>query len=189
MRAREFLKEIDFAHALVDLTSSQQDIVIQNSNVIGNFNNRDINYFHDGDINIYSFIGDTIDALIFLQGNVLHAMKNYTDNNGLVYALMHYIVDIQGKTIMLRPSDALTKDGIIWMVSQIHQKGFNITDQDGGEIAPEQLKKEWDSAIDGAAGPTGIVISESTRAHTLRENENSMMKYDMFGLYCKGQVR
>ena len=53
MRAREFLKEIDFAHALVDLTSSQQDIVIQNSNVIGNFNNRDINYFHDGDINIY----------------------------------------------------------------------------------------------------------------------------------------
>jgi hypothetical protein len=180
----QYLNEIDYAHSLVDLSPKDMLRIISSAKTISTFQGRDIWQMKDGENNLYMFIDeDKIDAVVWLKNNRLYAMKNYTNNKGLIFALFHYIIDIEGQKIILEPHDSLTQDGLNWIVGQIKRRGFNITDQTGNPVDSNALKKEWVSAMMGESGPTGLIIGESSRANKIRENESQSMKYDMFGIH------
>ena len=188
MRASEFtqsLKEIGYADDLMDLPIDTQRIVVSNSKVIGTSSTRDVYRYLSGPDTLYFFTdGDIFDALVFIKNNRLYAIKNYTNNKGLIYALFHFIIDIIGDAIILDSTDSLTKDGLAWIVGQIKRGSFNITDHNGVAIDPIELEKEWEQAkIDNQPGKIGVIIRESSQATRLRENETNLMRYDIFGVY------
>jgi len=188
MRAQEFtqsLKEIGYADELMDLPLDTQRLVVGNSTVIGTSSTRDVYQYQKGPDTLYFFTdGDIFDALVFIKNNRLYAIKNYTNNKGLIYALFHFIIDIMGDAIILDSTDSLTKDGLDWIVGQIKRGSFNITDHNGNKIDPFELEKEWEQAKFGnQPGKTGIIIRESSQATRLKENETNLMKYDIFGVH------
>jgi hypothetical protein len=111
------------------------------------------------------------------------AMKNFSENGGLIYNLFQYIVNIKQQKVQLNPNDKLTLDGLKWIVGQIKRpSGFKITNSKGQPVDPAKLYREWEQArITGKHGPTDIVISESINATQLRENETRLMPMDVFG--------
>lgn len=180
------LREIGYAHELGDLSLTDQQI-IQKSKVDGQIGQRDVMKMIKGNNVIYYFSdGDRIDALLLLDGDRLAAIKNFTSNKGLIHALFNYVINIKRKKLKINPDDSLTPYGIEWALKQIDRKdGFKITDLDGNPIDADQLKAEWNkSRLDPEKSPgtTGLIIGESGIAQKLRDNEKSLMPYDIFGV-------
>jgi hypothetical protein len=186
------LSEIGYADELSNLPISDRDIIEQ-STVDGQIGQRDVLKMSVGDTTLYYFAaGDKIEALLLLDGNRLSAMKNFTNNKGLIYALFNYLVNMKQRKVVINPTDQLTKYGIEWLLKQIErQDGFKITDLAGNAVNPRLLKKEWDTArMDPlkTPGPTGLMIGESAFGKRLRENESALMVYDIFGVKKSGLV-
>ena len=181
--AEEQLDEIDFSNELGKLAISDEEI-IGHSTKSGTIGSRTVYLFKNGSDRIYFFAGDKkIDALLYLHQDRLMAMKNFSENKGLIYNLFQYVVGMLKQKIKLSAVDKLTPDGIKWIVNQSTKaNGFTITDGKGQPIDAKNLYAEWDKArTSGQHGPTEIVIKESKIGMKLRENENRLMPMDIFG--------
>lgn len=181
------VSEIGFATNLGKLNISDTD-AIKKSKVDGQIGQRDVMLLQKGESNLYFFADENkIDALILLDGNRLAAIKNFTNLKGLVHALFNYIVNIKKMKLIIQPHDSLTPFGIDWLVDQIKRpNGFKITDDKGNAIDTVKLKQEWEKSkknYGSQTGETGIVVSESPLGIKLRENELSIMPYDIFGVH------
>lgn len=177
------LNEIDFSSSLGNLALTDKEI-ISNSSKDGSIGSRPVFFFQNGSDSLYFFIDNSkIDALIYLHGDRLLGMKNFSNNNGLIYNLFHYVLNIKDQKIHLASVDKLTPDRLQWIIKQIkHPTGFNILDQQGNKLDPKALYDEWELArTTGKPGPTSIFISKSTISKKIRENENRLMPMDIFG--------
>ena len=179
--------EIDGAHELADMSPELEKTVIAGCKHSGEIMNREVCFYNNGgDLIVFFKDEDQIDALVWIKNKTLYSMKNNTNNKGLIYALFHYIIDIEGMPIRLAETDKLTRDGLKWIIGQIKRGGFKITDQHGKPVDPSALEQEWKNTFaQGKHGPTAITIAESARAEEIRENETSLMKYDIYGVHCK----
>ncbi len=196
MRASEFTKqgvaegkldEIDFSSELGSLTISPKQM-IADSPVDGTIGTRKVYLYTSGENKIYFFTDSKkIDALVYVFQNRIMGMKNFSANKGLVYNLFQYIINIKKQKVRLTSKDKLTPYGIKWIIDQIRRpNGFKITDARGNKIDPAVLYNEWENArLSDTSGPTEIVISESTNAKKIRENEARLMPMDIFGATLK----
>ena len=181
------LSEIDFASNLGELSLSQKEIINQSS-VVGTIGSRKVYLFKNGSDKIYFFVGNKrIDAMVYLHGNRLMAMKNFSANKGLIYNLFQYIINIKRLQVILDSVDKLTSYGIQWICDQIKRPGgFKITDVNGNKLDADKLYSEWEKArTSGKSGPTGIVIGESLDGKKIRMNEGRLMPMDIFGSTLK----
>lgn len=179
----KYLNEINYASALADPTISKKEI-IANSIEDGTIGSRKVFLYSSNDNKIYYFERDShIDALVYIFKDRLLGMKNYSDNRGLIFNLLQFVINIKNKTVRLTASDKLTRDGLHWIIRQIKSKnGFNITDAQGNAIDPHELYAEWEQArTTGVHGPTEIVISKSSNSNSIKENEERLMPMDIWG--------
>jgi hypothetical protein len=180
------INEIGYASALGELQLSKEEI-IKSSTQVGTIGSRKVFLYQVGKDQIYFFTGNSnIEALVYLYGNRLTAIKNYTSNKGLIFNLFQYIINIEKQKIEIHPIDKLTKDGITWIIKQIDRIGFTITDVNGDQLTSKELYNEWKTAQEtGKTGSTGIIISESKNSDHIRENESRLMPMDIFGATLK----
>ena len=181
------INEIDFSSSLGNLTMSDKQI-ISNSSVDGTIGSKKVFLFDSGENKIYFFTdGSEIEALIYLLGDRLQAMKRFSKNHGLVYNLFQYVINIKKQKIRLSPTDKLTREGIDWVIGQIQRpNGFKITDQRGHAIDADSLYDEWETArVTGKHGPTSVIIGESSNGAQIRENEERLIPLDIFGATLK----
>ena len=131
------LNEINYASALADPTISKKEI-IDNSTEDGTIGSRKVFLYSRGDNKIYYFERNSdLDALVYIFKDRLLGMKNYSDNRGLIFNLLQFVINIKNKTVRLTASDKLTSEGLQWIIRQIKSKsGFNITDARGNAIDP-----------------------------------------------------
>lgn len=179
----ENISEIGFSSSVGKLQLSDKQL-IDSSTVDGTIGTSEVHLFVDGSNRIYFFAdGSKIKALLYLTDDRLMAMKNFSENSGLIYNLFQYVVNIKKQKIRLTPIDKLTPDGIEWVIGQLSRaNGFKITDRNGDKIDPDMLYDEWESARNtGEHGPTEIIIRESSYGKQIRENENRLMPMDIFG--------
>lgn len=177
------LNEINYASALADPTISKKEI-IANSIEDGTIGSRKVFLYSSGDNKIYYFERDShIDALVYIFKDRLLGMKNYSDNRGLIFNLLQFVINIKNKTLRLTASDKLTSEGLQWIIRQIKSKnGFNITDAQGNAIDPHELYAEWEQArTTGVHGPTEIIISKSSNSVSIKENEERLIPMDIWG--------
>jgi hypothetical protein len=184
--AEALVNEIGFANELGKLSMSDQDI-LNNSIVDGQIGQRDVMRFEIGNNALYFFSGkNKIEALLLLDGSRLAAIKNFTQNKGLIHGLFNYVVNMKRKKLRIDPNDQLSPYGIDWLLKQIERSdGIKITDLNGKSINADELRNEWNkskSDSDHAPGSTGIIIGESAMGKRLRDNERSLMPYDIFGV-------
>ena len=179
------LDEIEFAHELGSLNKTDSDI-IASAKPDGKIGQRTVMLYINGATKLYFFANNKIEAVLLLTGNTLNAIKNFTQNKGLIYALINYVINIKQQKLIINPSDPLTPFGIDWVISQINRSdGFKITDLTGEKIDVNKLKQEWNMSKNDdnkLPGLTGIIIGESSRGAYLRENESNLMPYDIFGV-------
>lgn len=183
----EIVNEIGFSSSLGDLSLSNEEI-IKSSKPVGTIGSRKVFLFDAGNDKIYFFANQSkIEALVYLYTDRLMAMKNFSENRGLIYNLFQYIINIKKQKIKLLPIDNLTSNGIDWIIGQIkHPTGFKVTDLNGKSIDAASLYREWKNTHeDGKKGPTGIIISESKNSQEIRENELRLMPMDIFGSTLK----
>jgi hypothetical protein len=181
------LDEIGFASGLGELSISSNKM-IDDSSLDGTIGSRKVYLYESGKNRIYFFTDNKkIDALVYLFDNRVMAMKNLSENKGLIYNLFQYIINIKEQKIRLTPKDKLTSEGIKWITDQISRpNGFKITDAKGNKIDPKALYSEWENARkSGSNGSTEIVISESKNSKQIRENEIRLMPMDIFGATLK----
>lgn len=177
------LNEIDFASGLADITMPQSEI-IDNSSPRKTIGSRQVFLYSNGKNKIYFFKSDTnsIEALLYLSGSRLLAMKNFAKKPGLIYNLFRYVIDIEKQKIILEPIDKLTLEGIKWVTDQMSRSnGLRVTSLDGKKVSPEFLWQEWDQAREnGKHGPTGIIIGESQNSQEIVENEERIIPFDIW---------
>jgi hypothetical protein len=177
------VNEIDFASALGELQIPNKEI-IKSSVQAGTIGSRNVFLYQNGKDKIYFFTENSkIEALVYLYDSRLMAMKNYSNNKGLIYNLFQYIINIEKQKVKLLPIDKLTSDGITWIIGQLNRPdGFKITDLNNKPINADELYNEWKKAHEtGKSGPTGIIIGESKNSRRIRENETRLMPMDTFG--------
>lgn len=179
------LKEIDYASELGSLQLSDQKI-IENSRIVGTIGSRKISLFTSNDDKIYFFANpekSKIHALVYLSGSRLAGIKNFSENSGLVFNLLQYLINIAGQKLRIDPVDGLTHDGIKWIIKQIKRpNGFQIRDQNGDQVDPKKLYKEWEQArVSNQSGPTGLIIGESKNSQKIKQNEQQLMPLDIWG--------
>ena len=177
------INEIDYASTLVDPVISKTEI-INNSSLSGTIGSRKVFLYQRGNDKIYYFERNSdIDALVYIFKDRLLGMKNYSDNRGLIFNLLQFVINIKNKTLRLTASDKLTSEGLQWIIRQIKSKtGFNITDAQGNSIDPHELYAEWEQArTTNVHGPTEIVISKSSNSVSIKENEKRLMPMDIWG--------
>jgi hypothetical protein len=181
------LNEIDYASSLGELRLTDEQI-IKDSTLDGTIGSKKVFLFDSGFSKIYFFTDSSkIEALLYLENGRLKAMKNFSENKGLIYNLFQYVINIKKQKIKLDSTDSLTLDGINWVTEQIKRpNGFKIVDDDGNTIDPDMLYDEWETArITGKNGPTAITIGESSQGKRVRENERRLMPMDLFGATLK----
>jgi hypothetical protein len=181
------INQIDFSSSLGNLTMSDKQL-ISKSSVDGTIGSKKVFLFDSGENKIYFFTnGSEIEALIYLLGDRLQAMKRFSKNHGLVYNLFQYVINIKKQKIRLSPTDKLTREGIDWVIEQIQRPtGFKITDQRGHAIDADSLYDEWETAREtGKHGPTSVIIGESSNGAQIRENEERLIPLDIFGATLK----
>lgn len=176
------LLEIGFSSSHGNLQMSDEEL-IENSKVVGTIGTRKVSLFQSGENKVYFFANNTkVGALVYLFETRIMAMKNFSQNKGLIYNLFQYLINIEKQKVTLQPIDILTTDGINWILGQIKRGGFTITDLDGKPVDADELYKEWITAHEtNQHGPTGIIISESKNANFILENEQRVMPMDIFG--------
>ena len=185
--SKDSFNEINYASELGSLSLSDEEI-IKNSRVAGTIGSRKIFVFEQGSDTIYFFVDNKkLDALLYLSGDRLLAMKNFSKNSGLIYNLFQFVVNIKNKKIKLSSVDKLTLDGLKWLINQSKRpNGFKITDQRGNDIDSDRLSDEWEqSRITGKSGSTSIVIGESKFSKHLINNESRLIPMDIFGSTIK----
>jgi hypothetical protein len=178
------VNEIDFASALGELQIPNKEI-IKSSDQAGTIGSRNVFLYQNGKDSIYFFTDKSnIEALVYLYDSRLMAMKNYSNNKGLIYNLFQYIINIEKQKVKLLPIDKLTSDGITWIIGQLNRPdGFKITDLNNKPINADELYNEWKKAHEtGKSGPTGIIIGESKNSRQIRENETRFMPMDIYGV-------
>ena len=183
----ETLDEIDYASSLGKLSLTDEQI-IKDSTADGTIGSKKVFLFSSGSSKIYFFTdGSKIEALVYLEGGRLNAMKNFSKNSGLIYNLFQYVINIKKQKIKLDSLDSLTLDGIEWVIGQIKRSdGFKIVDNDDNAIEPGMLYDEWETArTTGKNGPIAITIGESSHGTRIRENEQRLMPMDLFGATLK----
>lgn len=179
------LKENDYASELGPLQLSDQEI-IENSRVVGTVGSRKISVFSSGGEKIYFFTNpekSKIHALVYLSGSRLAGIKNFSENSGLVFNLLQYLINIAGQKLRVDPVDGLTPDGINWVIKQIKRpNGFQVQDQNGDPVDPRKLYKEWHQArVSNKPGPTRLIIGESKNSQKIKQNEQQLMPLDIWG--------
>jgi len=177
------INEFDYSSELGELALTNQQIM-SNSTIDGKIGSRSVHLFKQGANRIYFFESNNkIDALVYLHGDRLFGMKNYSSNKGLNYNLFQYIINIKRQKVRLSPIDKLTHNGLNWIISQIQRPtGFKITGGDGNPVTASDVFSEWETArITGKHGPTELIISQSSNASQIRANESRLMPMDIWG--------
>jgi hypothetical protein len=180
------VNEISWADSLGELNMSAQEI-IEKSQSDGTISQRQVMKFDKGNTSLYFFEDDgRLDALVLLDGDQLRAIKNFTQEKGLVFALMNHIVNIKNNKLRIDANKPMTKEGFKWVAALIEQpSGLKVRDQNGQEITVDQLKAEWErskSTGGQESGPTELVIGESSQSWSrkLKANQQRMMPYNYF---------
>ena len=182
--AAGYLDELGFADSLNNLSLPDREI-IDNSTVANTIGQKPVRIFNRGSSNLYFFATDTnILALVLLDGTYLKAIKNFTDEKGMVYSLLNYIVNLEGLRINVSPTEPLTAEGFKWLLRLAkNTHGLRLTTSDGHAVDTESLKREWNNAkLTKEPGKTGLMISEKSESWKKRliENENSLMPFRIF---------
>jgi hypothetical protein len=186
MYESSLLSEIGYADELGDLNMSDADIIEQ-STKDGTIGQKSVMKFVKSNTVLYFFNeGEKISALVLLEGKNLKAIKNFTSEKGMVFALMNYIVNIKNMNLIIDSSDSLTKYGIDWVIKlNDANSGIKVTDLNGGKIDSSELRAEWEeskSTQGQESGPTSIKLSEASAEwkRKLQLNERSLMPYKFF---------
>ena len=182
--AAGYLDELGFADSLNNLSLPDREI-IDNSTVANTIGQKPVRIFNRGSSNLYFFATDTnILALVLLDGTYLKAIKNFTDEKGMVYSLLNYIVNLEGLRINVSPTEPLTAEGFKWLLRLAkNTHGLRLTTSDGHAVDTESLKREWNNAkLTKEPGKIGLMISEKSESWKKRliENENSLMPFRIF---------
>jgi hypothetical protein len=182
--ASEQINEIGFADSLTNLNLSD-DVIIANSDSLGSIGKKPVKVFTQGTSTLYFFANDSkILALVLLNGDYLKAIKNFTSEKGMIYALLNYIVGMKGIHIKIAPSEPFTNEGFGWILRlATNTHGLRLTTDSGEPVDVDKLQQEWEySRMTKVPGMTGLVISEMSAGwkHKLIENENSLMPHRIF---------
>ena len=182
--ASEQINEIGFADSLTNLNLSD-DVIIANSDSLGSIGKKPVKVFTQGTSTLYFFANDSkILALVLLNGDYLKAIKNFTSEKGMIYALLNYIVGMRGIHIKIAPSEPFTNEGFGWILRlATNTHGLRLTTASGEPVDVDKLQQEWEySRMTKVPGMTGLVISEMSAGwkHKLIENENSLMPHRIF---------
>ena len=182
-----YINEIGFAHKLGKLSVSDKEI-IANAKQDGTIGSDPVMVFSIKNTMLYFFTdGKKIDALVLLADDKnLKAIKNFSNNKGIVFSLINYLVNIKNKKLFVLPNEPLTDEGFDWINKLIKTKsGVKVSSLDGSEIDILTLKSEWEKSKQSGGietGSTGLVISESSIEWKMRlqENEKSLIPYKYF---------
>ncbi len=178
------IDEIGFADALANLSLPDREI-IDNSTIAGTIGQKPVRIFTRGASTLYFFATATnILALVLLDGTYLKAIKNFTNEKGMIYSLLNYIVNLEGLRINIAPAEPFTAEGIKWLLRLTNNThGLKLTKSDGHAVDIESLKREWNNAkLTKEPGKTGLTLSETSDGwkKKLSENENSLMPFRIF---------
>ena len=143
-----------------------------------------------GSQKVYFLVIDgQVTAFLGFNNGYLTNIKNFTENSGVVRALIGCLVHKHRQKISISEDEPLTKDGLDWLIRLIQSpRGLSITDQHGNQIDTIALKQEWVAARkNGEPVSTGIVISENLKFgnklrenEALRENKSLLMPYNFY---------
>jgi len=188
------IAEVGYADALGDLNIPHNELVAS-AQPDGTISQRSVMKFTQGDDCLYFFESDgEIDALVLLAGNNLKAIKNYTNEKGLVFALLNHIVSMKGTEVRVDATEPLTAEGFKWVAALIKNKaGLRVRDSAGQEVDISALEAEWKKSKAGhgeESGPTGLVITEASASwkKKLIENEQRIMPFAYFNVSAKRVV-
>lgn len=188
------IAEVGYADALGDLNIPHNELVAS-AQPDGTISQRSVMKFTQGDDCLYFFESDgEIDALVLLAGNNLKAIKNYTNEKGLVFALLNHIVSMKGTEVRVDATEPLTAEGFKWLAALIKNKaGLRVRDPAGQEVDISALEAEWKKSKAGhgeESGPTGLVITEASASwkKKLIENEQRIMPFAYFNVSAKRVV-
>lgn len=181
---KENIEEIGFADSLDSIKLPDSEI-IANSKLSGTIGQKSVRVFNRGTNTLYFFSTDTdILALILLDGDHLKAIKNFTNEKGMIYSLLNYIVSFKETRIKISPSELFTSMGVEWLMRlAANTHGLRLTTTSGDKVDIKQIRHEWNNArLTKEPGPTGLIISEMSEEWktNLLENESSLMPFVIF---------
>ena len=180
------MNEIDYSAGVEQISPELINHIITNSKEVGDFENRIVNHINVNDYNIYSYISsDKIDALVFLQGNNLRGIQNFSKIPGAVTALIAFITQRLQKKVIIDASEPLTPAGFRWLYQLLaaEGRGLTIRDQTGNFPDKENLKAEWVKLMKSEGhGTTRIVIEYNMRRHfrSIEEYNKLIFKHTFF---------
>jgi hypothetical protein len=184
--SEHMIYEIDYTPGVEQISSDLVKHIIANSKEVGDFENRRVYFIQVQDHDIYSYITNgQINAAVFLTGNNLRGVKNYSNTRGLVTALVAFIAHRLKRPVVISSSEQLSPAGFKWLYSLLNAggRGLKITDQTGKFPDKENLKAEWKNAMKSDThGPTRIVIESTMKRHfrTIEEFDRLIFKPTFF---------
>lgn len=180
------ITEIDYSAGVENLSTELLSYIKNNSKEVGDFENRIVYHAHFSGYDIYSYMSpQKVNALIFLHGNSLRGIQNYSGVGGMVTALIAFITQRLKKKIIIDPQEPLTPEGFRWLYTLLAAggRGLKITDQTGNFPNKEELKSEWLKYMNKTGhGQTAITIeSNMTRKfRTIAEYNELIFKHTFF---------
>jgi hypothetical protein len=160
--------------------------IVNNSKEIGDFDNRIIYHVNVKGHDVYSYISSNkIDAIVFLHGNNLRGIQNYSNLPGMITALVAFITHRMKKKIIITAQEPLTPAGFRWLYGLLAAdgRGLTITDQTGKYPDKDSLKHEWEKAMTtDSHGSTTIVIESNMKRHfnSVTEYNDLIFKHTFF---------
>jgi hypothetical protein len=168
------LNEIGYADDLDDSNFST-DRLLKLGKVVGQIEGNDVMMASGGSEKVYFLVVDNqVSAFLGFRNNQLKNIKNFTNAEGVVRALIGFLVHKKGQKLIISQDEPMTPAGLKWISRLIKSpRGLTITDQNNEPVDVETLEREISSAKNsGTHGPTSITISENkVFGKKLRENE------------------
>jgi hypothetical protein len=178
------LSEIDYTAGIGQLAITP-DKLLQDSTVVGDFDNIDVRLYEDNTGQIY-FVNETdMFGVIVLDGDRLRGVANYTNTPGLITMLVGFVTHRLNRKIRIDKTEQLTSAGITWLCKLLRAKGrgLTITDQNGDFPDADQVYAEWEHQMtQPGCGPTNIFI-ESKMVRHLHTKEQHLSEGSFF-YYC-----
>lgn len=183
MTNEEDLTEIDYCHEVGDLAVDDANIIFWAESA--GFNDDTEVFKFDAESQQMYFLKDNekISAYVIVSDGYLRGIKNISKRPGQIMVLMLFIIRHLGQKLTISKDEKLSDDGFNWLCSMIKAggDGLTITDQSGQLPDIDVLRKEWDDAKTGSAGPSEIFL-EGEKQDIVRENKHPLMpKYKWLG--------
>lgn len=180
---KEALSEIDYCHEVGDLVVDDANIIFWAESA--GFSDDTEVFKFDADSQQMYFLKDNekISAYVIVSDGRLRGIRNISKFPGQIMVIMLFIIRTLGQKLTISKDEKLSDDGFNWLCAVIKAGGYGltVTDQTGQLPNINVLRKEWEDANTGPAGPSEIFL-EGQKQDIIRENKHPLMpKYKWLG--------